>query len=57
MSYAKTSPPRRFMIAMACNPATATPKTMTFAALVVPAAVESIGTYFPREFAPIRAHL
>src|ERR671916_464278 len=42
---------------MACNPATATPKTRTLAAFVVPAAVESIGTYLPREFAAMRAVL
>ena len=45
------------MIAMACKPATATPNTRTFAAFVVPAAVESMGTYLPMVSAAMSAHL
>src|SRR5215216_5792315 len=57
MSYAHTSAPRRCMVAIACSPATAAPRTMAFAAGVVPAAVESVGTYLPKVSALMMAHL
>src|SRR3712207_7349340 len=55
LPISKTFAPSWCMMEMACSPATATPKTMTFAAFVVPAAVVSIGTYLPNVLAPMRS--
>ena len=42
-SEASMTAPRRLAVAMACRPATPTPRITTRAALTVPAAVMSIG--------------
>ena len=42
-SEASITAPRRFAVAIACRPATPTPRTTTRAAFTVPAAVISIG--------------
>ena len=42
-SVASMTAPRRLAVAIACSPATPTPSTTTRAALIVPAAVISIG--------------
>ena len=46
-SVADTTAPNLFAVAMACNPATPTPKTITLAGLTRPAAVIIIGKAFP----------
>ena len=45
-SLASITAPSRLAVAMACRPATPTPSTTTRAALIVPAAVMSIGKSF-----------
>ena len=45
-SYALTTAPKRFAVAIACNPATPAPNTTTFAGVTVPAAVISNGKNF-----------
>ena len=47
MSKASTFAPRRFAVAMACNPATPAPMMKTFTGLIVPAGVIIIGKIFP----------
>ena len=47
VSKASTFAPRRFAVAMACNPATPAPMMKTFTGLIVPAGVIIIGKIFP----------